>query len=178
MESTNKTTNLSTNVRDMVISALLIAMVFLSTSFIKIKLPVAVNGGLIHLGNTTFFIAALVFGAKKGAIAGGVGMALFDFFSEWAVWTPYTFVVRGIMGFIIGTIAHIKGRKGSSVVLNSAALLAGSLWMIVGYYLSEAIMTGNLIVPATSIPGNIIQLVIGAAIALPASAALKKTKLF
>lgn len=51
--------------RDLAESGLLIALVFISTRFINIRLPLASTGGLVHLGNTMLFISAIVFGKKK-----------------------------------------------------------------------------------------------------------------
>ena len=48
------------------------------TAFVNVRLPIAANGGLIHLGNVPLFIMAILFGKKTGAIASGVGMGLFD----------------------------------------------------------------------------------------------------
>ncbi len=162
--------------REMVLSALLIALVFIATKFINIRLPISVNGGLIHLGNTMLFMAAIVFGKKKGAISGAFGMGLFDVVSGWMAWAPFTFIVRGVMGYLIGSIAWSGSKNGNSVVQNLIAIVAGGIWMIVGYYFTEVILYGNWIAPATSIPGNIIQIVMGAVLGLPMVAALKKTK--
>ena len=63
------------------ITALLTALVYVFTAFVNIRLPIAANGGLIHLGNVPLFIGAILFGKRVGAIAGGVGMALFDLLS-------------------------------------------------------------------------------------------------
>jgi uncharacterized membrane protein len=161
----------------MVITSLLIAIVFIATNSIKIKLPISYNGGLIHMGNTMFFTAALVFGARKGAAAGAFGMALFDALSEFAAWTPFTFIVRGIMGYIIGKTAYLNNKSGENWVYNLLGISLGSVWMLIGYYFTEVILTGSWILPISSIPGNIIQLVIGAVVALPLSAALKRAGL-
>lgn len=73
---------------DLIVTALLIALVFIATKFINIKLPIGSQGGLIHFGNVMIYIATLVFGTRKGAIAGSVGMALFDILSGWVIWAP------------------------------------------------------------------------------------------
>lgn len=164
-------------IRDMVITALLIALVFVATSVIKIKLPISYNGGLIHMGNTMFFTAAIVFGARKGAAAGAFGMALFDALSEYAAWAPFTFVIRGVMGYIIGRVAYMNNKSGKSWAYNLLGIFLGGIWMLIGYYFTEVILTGSFILPIGSIPGNIIQIVIGTVVALPLSAALKKAKL-
>jgi uncharacterized membrane protein len=147
--------------KDITISGLLIAMVFVSTMFINLRLPVSINGGLVHCGNIALFTSAFLFGKKKGALAGAFGMGLFDIMSGWVIWAPFTFIVRGVMGYIIGSISHSKGYKGNNLFLNSLAILAGSIWMIVGYYFTEVILYGNWIAPFTSIPGNITQITIG-----------------
>jgi uncharacterized membrane protein len=164
-------------VKDMVVTSLLIALVFVATSFIKIRLPISLNGGLIHMGNSMLFTAAIVFGPRKGAAAGAFGMALFDLMGEWAAWAPFTFVVRGVMGYIIGKVAYLNNKNGLNWAYNMLGILFGSIWMLVGYYFTEVILYGNWIQPFTSIPGNVIQILIGIVVALPLSAALKRAKL-
>lgn len=156
-------TTASSNIRikDLVTTALLVSMVFIATKFINVRLPVSINGGLIHLGTGMLYIAAIVFGRKKGAVAGAFGMFLFDIISGWAAWAPFTFVIRGVMGYLVGTIANLKGRDGKSFIFNLLAILAGGVWMIVGYYFAEVILYGNWATPVTSIPGNVLQIVPG-----------------
>lgn len=163
---------------DVTVSGLLIALVFVATEFVNIRLPISVNGGLIHLGNVMLFVSAILFGRKKGALAGAFGMGLFDIVSGWMAWTPFTFIIRGIMGYIIGTIANNKNKNGSSFLYNLMAILAGGIWMIMGYYLTEVILYGNWLSPMTSITGNIIQIAIGAVVGLPLVSALRKLKIF
>lgn len=173
MEVTSKSNQKNTT-RDLVETALLIALVFIATRFINIRLPIASSGGLVHLGNTMLFIAAIVFGKKKGAIAGAFGMALFDLLSEWAIWAPFTFVVRGIMGYIIGRIAWSNGKNGNNITTNIIAIVLSGIWMIFGYYITEIILYGNHIKAMASIPGNITQIIIGMIIGIPVAQILKK----
>lgn len=62
------------DIRFLTITALFIALTYLFTAFINVRLPIGANGGLIHLGNVPLFLCAIIFGKKSGAIAGGVGM--------------------------------------------------------------------------------------------------------
>ncbi|TDT57285.1 ECF transporter S component [Fonticella tunisiensis] len=165
--------------KDMVTTSLLIALVFIATRFINLQLPISVNGGLVHLGNTMLFMTAIVFGRKKGAVAGAFGMGLFDLLSggPWVAWAPFTFVIRGVMGYIIGSISNARGRNGNSFIWNLIGIVIASIWMIIGYYIAEGILYGNWITPINSIPGNLIQLIVGAVVGLPLAAALKRTKL-
>lgn len=63
--------------KELVITGLSIALVFVATCFINIRLPIG-QGGLIHLGNVPLFLIAILFGKKIGALAGAFGMGLFD----------------------------------------------------------------------------------------------------
>lgn len=157
--------------RELAIDAVFIALTYVFTAFVNIKLPIAANGGLIHLGNIPLFVAAIVFGWKTGMIAGGIGMALFDMLSGfWATWAPFTLIIAGLMGFTVGKITE----KKQSYVRNVVAILAAMIIKIVGYYIAEGIIYGNFIAPAKSIPGNIVQVGVAAIIVLPISVRLKK----
>ncbi|WP_035381511.1 ECF transporter S component [Fervidicella metallireducens] len=175
---TERTQN-NKRVYDMIITSMLTALVFLATHSIKIMLPISFNdGGLVHLGTGMLIIAALVFGKKKAAISGSVGMALFDLTSPWVAWAPFTFVIRPVMGYVMGAIAYSKGRNGESLLWNIIAIVVSGIWMIAGYYMTSVILYGNWVAPIASIPGDALQIVIGAAAGIPISAILKRTKLF
>lgn len=156
--------------REVTMNGLLIALVFVSTYLIQIRLPVSMNGGLIHMGNVALFTVALVFGKRKGAMAGAFGMGLFDLVSGWVAWAPFTFVVRGIMGYLIGRFSEGFERAWWKA---PAAVVLGGIWMLAGYYATEGILYGNWIAPVTSIPGNLTQLALGAVVAIPFSHMLK-----
>lgn len=169
-----KQSNTKFTTKDLVECALLTALVFVATRFINITLPISMKGGLIHLGTGMLFISSIVFGEKKGAISGAFGMAIFDILSGWAVWAPFTFVIRGIMGYMLGKISHVNGKNGNSIVTNIIAMLISTIWMIIGYYFTEVILYGNWITPFTSMPGDLAQGIVGAIIALPIIKGLKR----
>ena len=163
---------------DLILTAMLIALIFVATIFLNIKLPITANGGLVHLGTAMLFISSILFGPKKGAIAGAVGMGLFDLISGWTLWAPFTILTRGLQGYLVGKIAWSKGRNGTSMIVNLLATIVAIPFMLVGYYLCEGILYGNWIIPAASIPGNIVQNVIGILVAIPVCIALKKISVF
>ena len=159
---------------DLIITSMLVALVFVATVFINIRLPIAANGGLVHLGTAMLFIASILFGPKKGAIAGAVGMGLFDLVGGWLVWAPITIIARGIQGYIVGKIAWSKGRKGDSIALNITATIVSIPFMVAVYYIGEAIMFSSWIVPLASIPGDLVQNALGIIIAIPVCIFLNK----
>lgn len=161
----------SEKIRELAIDAVFIALTYVFTAFINIKLPIAANGGLIHLGNIPLFVAAIVFGWKTGMIAGGIGMGLFDMISGfWATWAPFTLVIVGLMGFAVGKITE----KRNSYVVNLIAIIVAAVIKVVGYYIAEGVIYGNWVAPVSSIPGNLVQIGVAAIIVLPISVRLKK----
>lgn len=154
------------------INGLSIALVFLATGFVNIRLPIAANGGLIHLGNVPLFLTAIIFGRKTGAAAGAFGMALFDLFSGWALWAPFTFVIVGIMGYTVGRITEKDSHN--TVLWYIVAILAALVIKIAGYYIAEAIIYGNWVAPTASIPGNLVQIITAAVITIPFAKPIKK----
>ncbi|MFJ8268655.1 ECF transporter S component [Peribacillus asahii] len=163
---------------DLILTAMLIALVFVATFFLNIRLPIAANGGLVHLGTAMLFIASILFGPKKGAMAGAIGMGLFDLVSGWTLWAPFTFVVRGLQGYIVGKIAWSNGRNGTSVAFNLLGTILSVPVMLAGYYVCEGVLYGSWIAPLASIPGNLTQIVVGICIAIPVSVVLKKVSVF
>ncbi|MEE0954839.1 MAG: ECF transporter S component [Eubacterium sp.] len=140
----------------MTLSAMLIALTYIATWLINIRLPFAGTGGLIHLGNVPLFIGALLFGRATGFFAGAVGMGLFDLTSGWGAWAPFTFIICGAMGYAVGLFAEkmpIKNTFANDLV---SMILALGI-KIIGYYFAEVILTVNWIAPFSSIPGNVIQ---------------------
>lgn len=159
--------------KSIVINALFIALTLVATMFINLRLPIMGNGGLIHLGNVPLFIAAFVYGKKTGAIAGAFGMGLFDLISGWAVWSPFTFIIVGAMGFLAGLISEKV--PGNRILVNTLAIAVALIIKVVGYYFAEVILYGNWVQPFGSIPGNIMQVVIAGIIVVPLVGRLKKS---
>ncbi|MDD6190492.1 MAG: ECF transporter S component [Firmicutes bacterium] len=156
----------------LVINALFIALTLVATMFINIRLPLMGNGGLIHLGNVPLFLAAIIYGRKTGAIAGAFGMGLFDLISGWTAWAPFTFVIVGAMGYVVGLMS--EKLKFNPYAVNTLAIIVALVIKIVGYYFAEVILYHNWILPLGSIPGNIMQVVVAGIIVVPFANRLKK----
>ena len=149
--------------RQIVTAALGIALVFAFTSFVNVRLPIAANGGLIHLGNVPLFIIAILYGRRLGALAGGLGMALFDVVGGWRLWAPFTLVSVGLMGYSVGAICENR----RSLAAYAVALTVACLIKVVGYYAAEGLIYGNWLAPLTSIPGNLVQIGVASGLVLP-----------
>ena len=62
------------NTKELVLDAMFIALTYVFTAFVNVRLPIAANGGLIHLGNVPLFICAILLGKRTGMLAGALGM--------------------------------------------------------------------------------------------------------
>lgn len=156
--------------KHLVVDALCIALVLACTMFVNLRLPIAANGGLIHLGNVPLFLAAICFGRRTGALCGAFGMAAFDILAGWTPWAPFTFIIVGLMGYVLGLIAERRPRLWAYCV---GVILATAI-KICGYYIAEGILYGNWVTPLASIPGNLVQIAVAAAIALPLAAPMRR----
>jgi len=160
---------------------LISALVYVATSMIAI--PVG-NGAVLHLGDAMAFLAAILLGRKKGATAAAIGMTLFDVLSPYAMWAPFTLVIKGTMAYIVGTIAYRKNFEGKNFMNNLLAFLTAGIFMCVGYFLAGGIvyhyfmgiptLFQGFIASIKDIPFNILQILAGIAIALPLAMPLKK----
>jgi uncharacterized membrane protein len=175
MEMKSSQTKSSQKIREMVQIALMTAITYLAVSFLNIPNGI---GGVVHLGDSIIFATAILFGTRQAVISGAIGMTMFDAFSPYAAWAPYTFVIKAVMALILGLIVNSGNAKGSSWVKNIIGLLLAGAWGVAGYYGAEVIMTGSLYAPVASMLGNIIQVTAGGAIAVVLVAALKKTRYF
>ena len=122
----------TSSVQFLTVTAIFVALTYIFTAFINVRLPIAANGGLIHLGNVPLFIGAIIFGKKTGAIAGGVGMGLFDLLSGWTLWAPFTFVIVALMGFTVGKLTEDEKTPELQMVCdcNRSSLCDQSCWIL------------------------------------------------
>lgn len=153
-----------TKAKQITLDAMFVALTLVFTAFVNIKVPsFGGAGGLIHLGNVPLFIAAILYGRRTGALAGAIGMGLFDVMSGWVIWAPCTVITCGLMGFVVGVLC--KNRKG--IVIRIVAMLMALMIKIAGYFIFESFVLGSGIAAAIkSVPGNIIQVGMAAVIVL------------
>jgi uncharacterized membrane protein len=146
----------SNKTKDIVYTGLLAALVCVATFIIKVPLPV--SNGYVHIGDGVIFIAVILLGKKNGALAGAIGAALADILGGYSFYVFPTFVIKGVMGLIMGTLIE-KHPDFKYRWITGAAL--GSIWQVVGYYFVGSLMVGNFISTISEIPGNTVQSAVG-----------------
>lgn len=173
MERTVETrTTTNSQVKQMTLDAMFIALTLIFTAFVNVQVPsFGGAGGLIHLGNVPMLLAAMLYGKRTGALAGGLGMGLFDILTGWVAWAPCTIITCGLMGFSVGGIC----KKWDNYFAKVAAIVVALAIKLTGYYLFEAFIMGNGLAAAIkSVPGNVIQVVMAGVIVLIVIVPLQK----
>lgn len=150
--------------------AVLIALTTVMTMVIHI--PTLGTEGYLNLGDMVVLLAALMLGRKGGFIVGSFGSAMADLILGYTHYVPITFVVKGLEGLIAASLLETKIGKDKPIVATSIA----GIFMAFGYFVPEVFMYGKAAV--ASIPGNILQGLVGAITSVVLYTALKRTKQF
>ena len=159
--------------REIAISAIMAALVCAST--LLIQLPIPATQGFFNVGDSMVMVAALTFGPIVGFFAGGFGSSLADLIGGWYVWVPFTLVIKGIEGFLAGSIIILDDEEKGVKKMIVAWIVAGSE-MVVGYFLVQYYMYG-LGAAFAELPFNILQMVVGGIIGIPLSMAIAQGKI-
>lgn len=120
--------------RQFVRIALLTALAAVLTMFPHMPTP---TGGYVHFGDSVIYIAAIFLGPVPGMIVGAFGHSIADAFTA-PIFIPATFIVKGIMGLLIGKIAYQKFDIKHFVLAGIVALII----VVFGYFFAEWIMFG------------------------------------
>ncbi len=173
----------SDNTLIFVTTAMMTAMVMIATTFFKIPNTM----GYIHLGDGFVLLAAIILPKKYACFAGGVGAGLADIYGGYAVWAPWTLVIKIVMVLIVQLFFDFLTKRASNgkhiakiAGIPFAELFAyvlAVLWTVSGYYVAQGFISGNWAAPIADVPGNVLQAAVGSIIAILVSVTLGKTSL-
>ena len=157
-------------VKSITYTALFAALVCIATLIIKI--PSVVTNGYVHLGDGFIFIAVILLGKRNGALAGAIGASLADTLGGYSHYIIPSFIIKLIMGYIMGLFIekNILSNKTSWLI----GALLGSLWQIIAYYIVGSLFVGSFLTTLIDIPANTVQSLVGIFIANLLSGQLKK----
>ncbi len=171
--------------KKIVLTALMIALVFLITYLPFLHLPSPIPPGYFNIGDAAVMIAAILLGRRVGFAAGAIGSAVADLVYAAFFFAPITFIVKGVEGYVVGVIANSKSEKVPVSVKRIVALIIGALLMPAGYFFFEItvyrlLFDKTLAVAAiiSELPGNLLQGAVSAVVAYVFVALLDKTKIF
>ena len=124
------------SLKRVVLSGIMVALVFLATYFTRIPIPM--TQGYFNVGDTVIIVAAIMLGKRSGFLIGSMGSFLADVMSGYYLFAPLTLIVKGLEGYMIGSIASSYGDKKPTESKKILAILAGVLVMVAGYFIGEA----------------------------------------
>ena len=149
-------------------ASIMAALVFVATFMVQIYNPA--TRGYLNFGDIMIFISALTFGPTVGGFAGGIGSALSDAVSGYGFYAPFTLVIKGLEGATAGLISN-RQRIWRDII---AVTVAGTV-MVTGYFIAEFFPLQIGWAALAEVPGNISQIIVGAAIGIPIAIGLRRS---
>lgn len=123
--------------RVLLLHALFTALVAVVT--IMITIPLIGVDGYFNLGDIVIFSFAVISGRFEFFLGAGLGPAIADMVTPWAIYAPFTFVVKATMYIVVFlSYKHLKNRYLKMTV----PFVLGAIWLSVGYAIVEVILKG------------------------------------
>ena len=110
------------------------------------------------------------------------GSVLADLLGGYALFAPFTLVIKGVEGLVVGLLTRPGFRmqvplSRADVASAMLAICAGGALMVTGYFIAEAyVLRLGIGAAATEVPGNVFQVVGGLILAMPVSLALRRVR--
>lgn len=121
------------------------AVVFVTTKFLSIPIPIGGGKTAIQAGNSMCVLAGLMFGGIPGGLAAGIGSMIVDLTDP--AWAPefwITFINKFCMGFVAGVISHMgKPSKVKNIVARVSGAVAYVCCYLTKTYITQAILLKN-----------------------------------
>ncbi len=148
-------------------SAVFMALIIVFTSFVKVPIGI---GGYVHLGDLMIYLCASVLPLPFAIIVAGLGGALSDVIAGYAIWAPFTLVIKMLL------VVCFTPKKGTVLCLRNYIAAAICLVItMVGYFFSEVIIYGDW-GAYVNMPWNLIQALISGVVYIIIGIALDKLK--
>lgn len=152
-------------VKLMCLAAIFTAVVFVFTAYLHIPS----HTGYTHVGDGFIYLAACLLPLPYAIFVGAGGALLADCLTGFAIWAPGSVIIKAVAVLFFS-------RKSKKIICrrNILALLPAWAVCIGGYYLYEALITGNFIAPLAGIPGYITQSVLSSILFVAVGLAMDK----
>ena len=162
--------------RWLALTGLFAALGCIATMVLQVPSP---TGGYMNLGDAVVLLGAWLLGPVFGAVAGGIGPAMADLLSGYAVYVPGTLVIKAVMALTAALLYRTLGKKWLLL-----CAIAAEVPMVLGYWLYDALLTALssgaafglcLAGSAAGIPSNLAQAAFGAAVSTLLALALRRS---
>lgn len=126
-------------------AAAMAALVALGSK-LEIQIPSVLGSNRFHLGNVMCALSGLLLGPWWGALASGLGSAIFDLFDPLRIMeSPITFVTKGVYGLVAGVV-YFKVFKGRSNYVTEAVSTAAAAVSYIAIYLVKVFFYNGLLI--------------------------------
>ena len=167
-------TNQKNTTRNIVVSALLAALVCVATMLIKVPSPLK---GYLNLGDGIVLLCGWLLSPVYGFLAAGIGSALADLFAGYVIYVPATFVIKGLMALVAYYGFRLLGKRIGNIPAMVLAGVLAEIIMVLGYYVFEGFLYG-FAESLVNIPANAVQGVAGIILGTVLNKTFQKTNLF
>ncbi len=154
------------NVKELTRISVLCALIFVTMLLLNFN----IFGSALHLGSLLIVVISLVFPRKEALIASSIAPTLFDLFTGYALYAPFTLVARFLLSYVVSLS---KDKNIYSQVLFS---LLGGIIVIAVYFISYLIFTDSFTLALYATIPDFLQLfltLLGVFIAIPVKKALE-----
>ncbi|WP_303789809.1 TIGR04002 family protein [Anaerotruncus colihominis] len=146
-----QTTSIAYSGRLLTASAMFAAMITLTTAYL-FHIPISANGGYIHFGDAFIYLAASLTPMPYACAAAAIGGGLADFLSGVPIWVIPTMIIKPL------TAVWFTSRSEQLLCRrNVCALILAGLVSNAGYYIAEALFSGNWLAPLALQWGGVVQ---------------------
>ena len=159
-----------------VLAALFAALICVATMLVQIPIPA--TGGYANLGDGVVLICAFLMNPAYAIMAAGVGSMLADLLAGYMSYALGTLIIKAGVA-LIGTFIYNRfGRNASprkAILSMLTASILAEAFMVLGYFIYEAVFLGIGTGAVGAIVGNIGQGFVGVLVACIVTPALNRS---
>ena len=148
--------------KKIVVASLMAALTCVATMIIKIPSPLE---GYLNLGDCVVLVAGWMLSPVYGFLAAGLGSALADLLSGYALYAPATFVIKGLMALAVFAVYKLLQKRVGKFAARLIGGVTAEVLMIAGYFVFEGFLYG-FGPSVVNIPANAVQGVAGIIVGL------------
>lgn len=145
-----KKDTINSKTRLMAYTGVLAALTTIFTAYI-FHIPVGVNGGYVHFGDTVIYLAAALLPTPYAMLVGAIGGGLADLLTA-PMWTIATVIIKMLI------VLPFTSRKPS--LLNKRNMFAPIISFFIsatGYYIAEMLLFGTKTAILSAFAGSFVQ---------------------
>ena len=128
--------------KHLALTALFASLCLVGTLVIAIPLPT----GYFNVGDVFVLLAGWCLGPLYGSVAAGMGSALADIIAGYAIYSPFTFVIKALDAFSAYMVWRLLKKcihkERFDILPRAISALIGEGIMVVGYLLTETMLYG------------------------------------